>query len=59
MADNTIPPDNANQAAEQVAEAAEKAAMVGVFALIILSYACAAALILGGLVFLAIRLVAQ
>jgi hypothetical protein len=33
--------------------------MVGVFALIILAYACVATVVLGGLVFLALRLVAR
>jgi hypothetical protein len=58
MTDNTIPPDNATQDAEQVEQAVEQIAAVGVFALIILCYACVVALVLGGLAFVVLRLVA-
>jgi NaMN:DMB phosphoribosyltransferase len=59
MANNSVPPGTPEQEAEQVADAVGGAAMMGVFALIILAYACAAVVVLGGLTFLVLRLVAR
>jgi NaMN:DMB phosphoribosyltransferase len=59
MADNSVPSGNPDQDAEQAVDAVGGAAMVGVFALIILAYACVATVVLGGLVFLALRLAAR
>ncbi|HSN75580.1 MAG TPA: hypothetical protein VL334_10935 [Anaerolineae bacterium] len=59
MTDNSVPSGNPDQEAEQVADAVGGAAMVGVFALIILAYACVATVVLGGLALVALRLVAR
>jgi thiol:disulfide interchange protein len=53
MVDNTLPPGDAEQAAEQAADAVGGVAMIGIFALVIVAYACVAAFVLGGLALIA------
>lgn len=58
MTEGTHASDAVDPETQQVEDAAGRAAMMGVFGLIILAYACAAAVVLGGLAVLALRLVA-